>query len=119
MLPALKLLVKLYGRNYSVFSEKSKSSTLRFYASIESRYGGNRFTVIVRIRNGNLFVAPTIRRLSWQLMKGRDVFVSLTTRLGKSTYFQILPFVFDHKSVVHWWLAEHVVQKSLFLGLDR
>ena len=54
-----------------------------------------------------------------QLMKGRDVFVSLTTRLGKSTYFQILPFVFDHKSVVHWWLAEHVVQKSLFQGLDR
>ena len=97
VLPALKLLVKLYGRNYSVISEKSKSSTLRFYASIESRYGGNRFTIVLRIRNGNFFVAPTVRRLSWQLMKGKDVFVSLTTRLGKSTYFQILPFVFDHK----------------------
>ena len=60
MLPALKLLVRLYGRNYSVISEKSKSSTLRFYASIESRYGGNRFTVVVRIWNGNFFVAPTV-----------------------------------------------------------
>ena len=60
MLPALKLMVRLYGRDYSVISEKSKSSTLRFYASIESRYGGNRFTVVVRIRNGNFFVAPTV-----------------------------------------------------------
>ena len=60
MLPALKLYGKTYGRNYSVISEKSKSSTLRFYATIESRYGDNRFTVVVRIRNGNFFVAPTV-----------------------------------------------------------
>ena len=60
VLPALKLYVSFYGRNYSVISEKSKSSRLRFYATIESRYGGNRFTVVVRIRNGNFFVAPTV-----------------------------------------------------------
>ena len=60
MLPALKLLVRLYGRNYSVILEKSKSSTLRFYASIESQYGGNHFTVVVRIWNGNFFVAPNV-----------------------------------------------------------
>ena len=56
-------MVRLYGRNYSVISEKSKSSTLRFYATIESRYGGNRFTVVVRIRNGNFFVAPTVDKI--------------------------------------------------------
>ena len=60
MLPALTLYGRLYGRNYSVISEKSESSTLLFYASIESRYGANRFTVVVRIRNGNFFVAPTV-----------------------------------------------------------
>ena len=54
-------MVRLYGRNYSIISEKSKCSTLRFYASIEARYGGNRFTVIVRIWNGNFFMAPTVR----------------------------------------------------------
>ena len=53
-------MVRLYGHNYSVISEKSKSSTLRFYATIESRYEGNRFTVVVRKRNGNFFVAPTV-----------------------------------------------------------
>ena len=40
------------------------------------------------------------KRLSWQFMKGRDVFVSLLTGFRKSIYFQILPFVFNHKSVV-------------------
>ena len=61
MLPALKLYGKHYGHNYRVISEKSKCKTLRFYATIESRYGGNRFTVVVRIRNGNFFMAPTVQ----------------------------------------------------------
>ena len=55
-----KIMVRLYGRTYSVISEKSECSTVRFYASIESRYGGNRFTVVVGIRNGNFFMAPTV-----------------------------------------------------------
>ena len=32
--------------------------------------------------------------------EGKDVFVSLPTGFRKSVYFQILPFVFDYKSVV-------------------
>ena len=60
VLPALNYMVRLYGRNYSKILEKSKSSTLRFYASIESRYGGNRFMVVVPIRNRDFFVAPTV-----------------------------------------------------------
>ena len=61
-------MVRLYGRNYSVITEKSKSSTLRFYATIESRYGGNRFTAVVRIRNGNFFVAPTVYHSLWLVL---------------------------------------------------
>ena len=53
-------MVRLYGHNYSIISEKSKCSTVRFYTSIESWYGGNCFTVIVGIRNGNFFMAPTV-----------------------------------------------------------
>ena len=60
MLPALNYMVRLYRHNYSIISEKSKSSTLRFYASIESRYGCNRFMVVVPIRNGDIFVVPTV-----------------------------------------------------------
>ena len=33
---------------------------LRFYATIESRYGANRFTVTVRKRNGNFSMTPTV-----------------------------------------------------------
>ena len=43
-----------------IITEKSKCNTLRFYASIESRYGGNRFTVVVRERNENFFMTPTL-----------------------------------------------------------
>ena len=50
MLPALKYTVRHYGRNYSVISEKSECGRLRFYATIESLYGANRFTVTVRKR---------------------------------------------------------------------
>ena len=53
-------MVGHYGRNYSVISEKSKCSTLRFYATIESWYGGNRFTVVIRERSGNFFMASTV-----------------------------------------------------------
>ena len=41
VLPALKLHGKNYGRHYRVILEKSKRNMLRYYASIESRYGGN------------------------------------------------------------------------------
>ena len=58
VLSVLNYMVRLDGRNYSIILEKSKSSTLRFYTSIESRYRGNHFTVVVPIRNGNFFVAP-------------------------------------------------------------
>ena len=58
-LPALKLYGKIYGRNYSVITEKSECGKLRFYATIESRYGTNRFTVTVRKRNGNFSMTPT------------------------------------------------------------
>ena len=60
MLHALYYMVRLYGHNNSIISEKSKSSTLRFYASIETRYGGNRFLVVVPIQNWDFFVAPTV-----------------------------------------------------------
>ena len=33
---------------------------LRYYALIESRYGGNRFTVVVRERNENFFMTPAV-----------------------------------------------------------
>ena len=60
MLPALKYTVRHYGRNYSVISEKSECGRLRFYATIESLYGANRFTVTVRKRNGNFSMTPTV-----------------------------------------------------------
>ena len=50
MLPALKYMVRHYGRNYIVISEKSECGRLRFYAMIELLYGANRFTVTVRKR---------------------------------------------------------------------
>ena len=73
-------MVRLYGRNYSVISEKSKSSKLRFYASIESRYGGNRFTVVVRIRNGNFFVAHTVPSEAHNLAQGSSFLEIHTSR---------------------------------------
>ena len=60
MLPALKYMVRHYGRNYSVISEKSGCGRLRFYATIELLYGANRFTVTVRKRNGNFSMTPTV-----------------------------------------------------------
>ena len=63
--PALKYTVRHYGRNYSVISEQSECGRLRFYATIESLYGANRFTVTVRKRNGNFSMTPTVSRLSF------------------------------------------------------
>ena len=60
MLPVLKYTVRHYGRNYSVISEISECDRLRFYATIESLYGANRFTVMVRKRNGNFSMTPTV-----------------------------------------------------------
>ena len=65
MLPALKYTVRHYGRNYSVISEKSECGRLHFYATIESLYGANRFTV--RKRNGNFSMTPTV--VEW--LKGK------------------------------------------------
>ena len=59
-LPALKLYGKIYGRNYSVITEKSECGKLRFYTTIESWYGTNRFMVTVRKRNGNFSMTPTV-----------------------------------------------------------
>ena len=53
-------MVKHYGHNYSIVSEKSKCGKLRFYATIESQYGANHFTVMVRKRNGNFSMTPTV-----------------------------------------------------------
>ena len=55
MLPTLKYTVRHYGCNYSVISEKTECSRLRFYTTIESMYGANRFMVTVRKQNGNFF----------------------------------------------------------------
>ena len=53
--------VRHYGHKYSIISEKSNVVHSRFYATIESRYGGNHFTVvIVGKRNGNFFMVPTV-----------------------------------------------------------
>ena len=60
MFPELKYTVRHYGRNYSVISEQSECGRLRFYATIESLYGANRFTVSVRKRKGNLSMMPTV-----------------------------------------------------------
>ena len=60
VLPALKYTVRHYGRNYNVISEKSECGRLSFYATIESQYGANRFTVTVRKRNGNFSMTPTV-----------------------------------------------------------
>ena len=46
-------MVRHYGRNFEY-------SSLHFYAMIESRYGGNRFTVVVREWNGNFLMVPTV-----------------------------------------------------------
>ena len=64
MLPALIYTVRHYGRNYSVISEKSECGRLLFYATIESLYGANRFTVTVRKRNGNFSMTPTVHGVS-------------------------------------------------------
>ena len=53
-------MVSHYGHNYSAIMEKSKCNTLRFYISIESRYGGNRFTMMVLEQNENSYVMPTV-----------------------------------------------------------
>ena len=74
MLSALKYMVRHYGRNYSVISEQSECGRLRFYATIESLYGANRFTVTVRKRNGNFYMTPTIASgTDWQLSLGLQV----------------------------------------------
>ena len=51
MLPMLKLYGKLRRTNvvHSVF-----------YATIESRYRGTHFTVVVQEQNGNVFMVPTV-----------------------------------------------------------
>ena len=51
-----KYTVRHYRRNYSVITERR----LRFYATIESLYGANRFTETVRKRNGNFSMTPTV-----------------------------------------------------------
>ena len=55
-----KYMVRHYGRNYSVITEQSECGRLRFYATIESLYGANRFTETVRKRNGNFSMTPTV-----------------------------------------------------------
>ena len=55
-----KYTVRHYGRNYSVITEQSECGRLRFYATIESLYGANRFTETVRKRNGNFSMTPTV-----------------------------------------------------------
>ena len=60
MFPALKYTVRHYGRNYSVISEQSECGRLCFYATIESLYGANHFTVTVRKQNGNFSMTPTV-----------------------------------------------------------
>ena len=55
--------VRHYGRNYRAISEKSNV----VHSAIESRYGGNRFTVVVWERNGNFFKAPTVHWLFFQI----------------------------------------------------
>ena len=66
----------LYGKtlraDYSVISEKSKCSTLRFYASIESRYGGNRFAIAVRIRYGNFFTVGQASGVAHMIETGQS-----------------------------------------------
>ena len=64
MLPALKYTVRHYGCNYSVISEKSECGRLRYYATIESLYGANCFTVTVRKRNGNFSMTPTVHSIN-------------------------------------------------------
>ena len=59
-LPALKYMVRLYGRNYSVISEKSECGRLCYYAMIELWYRAKRFTVTVRKRNENFSMTPTV-----------------------------------------------------------
>ena len=39
-----KYTVRHYGRNYSVITEQFECGRLRYYATIESLYGANRFT---------------------------------------------------------------------------
>ena len=53
-------MVGHYGHNYSAIMEKSKCNTLHFYVSIESWYGGSRFTVMVLEQNENSYVTPTV-----------------------------------------------------------
>ena len=62
-----KYTVRHYGRNYSVITEQSECGRLRFYATIESLYGANRFTVTVRKRNGNfsMTLAYSVFPLVW------------------------------------------------------
>ena len=55
-------MVRHYGHNYSIISEKSKRNTLRFYALIESLYGGNHFMVVVQERNKNFNMTPIIHK---------------------------------------------------------
>ena len=55
-----KYTVRHYGRNYSVITEQSECGRLRFYATIESLYGANRFTETVRKQNGNFSMTPTV-----------------------------------------------------------
>ena len=66
-----KYTVRLYGRNYSVITEQFECGRLRFYATIESLYGANRFTETVRKRNGNFSMTPTLPHIQCMLqLKG-------------------------------------------------
>ena len=57
MTPSRKMIG---GSNSASRAKITKRNTLCFYASIESRCRGNRLTVVVRERNENFFMTPTV-----------------------------------------------------------